>query len=199
MAAQIRKLASADYVRTPWKNGLGETLEIARADRPGGAGGFDFDWRISVAPVTANGPFSTFPGIERTITVVDGHGMDLTFDTGERHLLRPFEPFTYDGGRQISGRLVDGPVGDLNVMTRRGRWASTFAIAETDALAKTGPTPGCLAILHVLSGQWRSGAKEAGLQLEPAETLVLALGAEVALHAIGPGKLAVIHLLPEAG
>ena len=54
----------------PWKNGLGETLEVARS--PDGHSLDAFDWRVSVAPVIAGGAFSVFPGIERTIAVIEG-------------------------------------------------------------------------------------------------------------------------------
>jgi environmental stress-induced protein Ves len=46
----------------PWKNGGGETTEIAVF--PDGAGLSDFDWRVSMARVDGDGPFSSFPGIE---------------------------------------------------------------------------------------------------------------------------------------
>ena len=78
----------------PWKNGQGETVEIARS--PDGEGLDDFDWRVSVAPVVADGAFSMFPGIERTIAVIEGSGMALDV-AGLSVALRPGVPFTYDG------------------------------------------------------------------------------------------------------
>ena len=50
-----------------WKNGGGSTTEIAVF--PPDAGFDDFDWRVSLATVAADGPFSAFPGIERTLAM----------------------------------------------------------------------------------------------------------------------------------
>ena len=52
--------------------GGGSTTEIAVA--PPGAGFDDFDWRVSLATITQDGPFSAFPGIDRTLALVDGDG-----------------------------------------------------------------------------------------------------------------------------
>lgn len=192
----LRKLTGADFLRTPWKNGLGETVEILRASRPGGEGGFDFDWRISVAPVNADGPFSTFPGIVRTITVVEGQGMQLAFDDGERHTLLPFEPFSYDGGRQINGRLIDGAVRDFNVMVRRGRWNAEFALPQSGIEVSTRQDRPDLAVVYVLSGQWRAEGSHHAHALSPGEALVLDGGEAVELRQMARGRLALARIFP---
>ena len=69
----------------PWKNGGGSTTEIAIA--PLGAGFDDFDWRISLATITASGPFSSFPGIDRSLMLVDGDSVQLTLDGTRKVLL----------------------------------------------------------------------------------------------------------------
>ena len=52
----------------PWKNGGGETLELAIA--PAGAGLEDFAWRISSARVGAAGPFSACAGVDRSLALL---------------------------------------------------------------------------------------------------------------------------------
>lgn len=139
----------------PWKNGLGETVEIARA--PVGDGLDDFDWRVSVAPVVADGAFSVFPGIDRTIAVIEGAGMSLDVE-GRRVALKPGLPFTYDGGLAVHGRLVGGPVRDINVMVRRGRCSSEMILASGPiALAAAGAT----IVVYVLEGAWQARAGDA--------------------------------------
>ena len=59
----------------PWKNGGGTTAEIAAF--PDGAGFNAFDWRISLAEVASDGPFSAFPGIDRTLMLVEGARLAL--------------------------------------------------------------------------------------------------------------------------
>ena len=55
----------AGLVAAPWKNGGGCTTEIAIA--PPGASLDAFEWRISLATIAASGPFSAFPGVDRTL------------------------------------------------------------------------------------------------------------------------------------
>lgn len=59
-------------VAAPWANGGGITREIAALR---GAGGIL--WRISLADVDAEGPFSVFAGLRRILTVIEGAGMVL--------------------------------------------------------------------------------------------------------------------------
>lgn len=56
----LTRLLAANHRRMPWKNGRGETTEIAVW--PEGAGLQDFGWRLSMAGVSEHGAFSAFPG-----------------------------------------------------------------------------------------------------------------------------------------
>ena len=108
------------YRRMPWRNGQGLTEEILAM--PEAAGIDSFDWRLSIAHVGADGPFSLFPGIERTIAFLDGAGLVLDLPEGRSVRLEAGgEPFAFPGEWEISGRNVAGPTVDLNIMTRRGR------------------------------------------------------------------------------
>jgi uncharacterized protein len=51
----MRVLTPSDYKRMPWKNGGGETTEIAVF--PPGASLDAIAWRLSMASVAADGPF----------------------------------------------------------------------------------------------------------------------------------------------
>ena len=68
----MRLVRRADLTPRPWKNGGGVTREIAA--HPPEAGLDGFDWRLSMADVASDGPFSAFPGIDRTLTVIEGAG-----------------------------------------------------------------------------------------------------------------------------
>ncbi len=107
----------ADAARPmPWRNGGGTTTELAIDPADGGLGE-SFDWRVSIAEVRSSGPFSSFPGLRRLIALVEGEGMTLRFDDGERHKLdEVMVPFGFDGGRALSGELVAGPVRDFNLI-----------------------------------------------------------------------------------
>jgi environmental stress-induced protein Ves len=114
----MRIIRSDDYRRMPWKNGGGETAEIAVG--PAGASLDALDWRVSMARVAASGPFSRFPGIDRTLAVLEGAGIRLSLAGREAVPLGPdTPPFGFSGDDPAEAELIDGPIEDLNVMTRR--------------------------------------------------------------------------------
>ena len=116
-----RIIRAADCRRMPWKNGGGETIEMAVA--PAASSLDDFDWRISMARVAGDGPFSMFPGIDRTLAVLDGNGIRLSVRGRAGVELSPASaPFSFAADVDVEAALLDGPITDLNVMTRRGRF-----------------------------------------------------------------------------
>lgn len=116
----------------PWKNGGGETTEIAVS--PAGAGMESFDWRVSMARVASDGPFSLFRGIDRSLTVLDGDGLVLRVEGQGEICLTPMSPpFEFSGDAHTDSRLLGGPVHDLNVMTRRGAYAAKVERSEGPA------------------------------------------------------------------
>lgn len=116
------KIVRANECRpTPWKNGGGATMEIA-VEPPGAA--FDnFDWRVSMARVASDGPFSEFAGIDRTLAVVSGSGMALMIGNAAAVVVdRNSGPIRFAGDTSTSAKLLAGEIIDLNVMTQRGRF-----------------------------------------------------------------------------
>jgi environmental stress-induced protein Ves len=118
----VRIIRAKDCKTTPWKNGAGSTTEIAVA--PAGASLMTFDWRISMARVASDGPFSDFPGIDRTLAVVKGSGLVLTIGSDAPVTLSSAtEPVSFPADKPTSARVVAGEITDLNVMTRRKRFS----------------------------------------------------------------------------
>lgn len=102
----------------PWKNGLGITEEVMAFPPASDIG--TFGWRLSIAHVGADGPFSVFAGIDRTIALLDGDGLCLDFPEGRTVELTPqSEPLAFSGDLEISSRNKSGKTIDLNIMTRR--------------------------------------------------------------------------------
>lgn len=124
------------YSSVPWKNGGGVAREVASGAMRVSLASVEpvdgFDWRVSVADVGTQGPFSSFPGVDRVITLVEGEGMVLTVD-GTRQPVAPLAPFSFSGDAATGCELTAGAVRDLNVMTRRGR-----ATAHVQILPVTG-------------------------------------------------------------
>lgn len=139
-----------------WRNGAGLTRELA-VQPPDTA---DFDWRLSVAEVERDAPFSAFPGIDRCIVLLRGAGMRLQSTDGrlDERLDRPHQPFHFSGDVALSATLVDGPCRDFNVMVRRGRWR-----ADVRALHGAVRTePAAAGLLLASLGRWSDGARGLG-------------------------------------
>jgi uncharacterized protein len=137
MAARI--LRSVDYVARPWKNGGGTTRDIAVS--PSGASLDTFDWRLSLAQVDRDGPFSRFDNVDRTLVLLSGA---MTLHERDRRIdLVRNEPFAFEGERLIEA-TVAGSTLDFNVMTRRGRASHTARCEsfskQADVETRTGST-----------------------------------------------------------
>lgn len=135
---------------TPWKNGAGVTREIVC--QPAGAGTDDFHWRVSIAHIASDGPFSRFDGVDRIITLLEGAGVRLhsTDDALDHPLLTPLVPFAFAGEAPVQGLLVDGDCHDFNVMSRRAVCRASVTVCR-DGSASTPSPSGLLLAVH---GHW---------------------------------------------
>jgi environmental stress-induced protein Ves len=111
MSAHPDVVRSADVAPQPWADGGGTTRELLQAA--------DGSWRVSLADVDAEGPFSSFAGRHRLLTVVDGPVLRLVVD-GDESLVEPRRPFAFDGGAEVSASVPEGPVRVLNVIADPG-------------------------------------------------------------------------------
>lgn len=116
-SADMRLLPADARAGAPWRNGGGVTYEVAAG--PEGAGFDDFGWRISIARIERDGPFSAFPGIDRTQMVLEGGPVILSGTDWEVGLHEGSASLAFDGERPIDARVAT-PATVLNVMTRRG-------------------------------------------------------------------------------
>jgi uncharacterized protein len=136
----MRIIRAAEYRRMRWKNGGGETIEIAVS--PPDSSLDDFHWRVSMAHVASAGPFSNFPGIDRSLAVIAGDGIELRLGgRGEVKLTRDVPPYAFPGDLPVEASLLGGPIDDLNVMSRRGRYRhllSRMRVAGTTMLPRHG-------------------------------------------------------------
>ena len=105
-----------------------------------------------MASVASDGPFSFFPGVDRQLLILEGGGLELTFQDGRQLVLERLGlPLSFAGEEPIASRLLDGPVLDFNVMTRRGQWAAQVDVLGGSATAGQSPAGVCM----VLSGEWK--------------------------------------------
>lgn len=109
-------LTTNDYKIMPWANGLGKTIEIIRQDDDNGK----LLWRLSMATVTEDGPFSIFTDVDRNLTVLSGDGFDLIEDqSGFRHSAALLTPIAFAGDVPVTATNVATTCQDFNVMTKR--------------------------------------------------------------------------------
>jgi environmental stress-induced protein Ves len=189
-------LSPADYRRMPWKNGGGHTTEIATF--PAGSDLASFVWRVSIAEVLQDGPFSPFPGVERTLVLLAGGGMRLMGEGAPIELRTAFEPMVFSGDATLQCRLLAGPVRDFNLMVRRGTASGNIIVCRDGggpiAAADTyvchaaagaaecivdGHPPIALAPSHTLVVTSRTGAAAPALRVHPVAADSVALVAAI--------------------
>lgn len=127
--AELRTLDPGQYVRTPWKNGGGVTVDIA----------FEGDaWRFSRTPITAPGSFSDYAGFDRLQVLVIGSGLVLDTPEGEIDLRTPFKPVRFAGETRIVSRLEAGPVEVVNLLGDRSRVGLDLAVLAAGESRRLG-------------------------------------------------------------
>ncbi|MGW6393438.1 HutD/Ves family protein [Streptomyces sp. NPDC055103] len=133
-----------------WRNDGGATRQIA--SRP--VGGEEFGWRASIADIDRDGPFSAFPGVDRTLTLLSGDGVRLTCPgVFDRLLAHVGEPFAFSGDLALAAELPGGACRVLNIMVRRGH--STARVERVTGPVE--PAAGHAGVLYVLGGRWQAG------------------------------------------
>ena len=139
-----------------WKNGLGQTREIAIQPSLDGGG---FLWRVSIAEVNTSAPFSAFPGVDRVIALLAGAGFSMTLD-------------------DVHVQLADGPTRDFNLMVRRSLAHGELQVWQAPATRAIDPTSVLVYCAHG-SIDTSDGALHAGDAWRPAAPHAR----EITLHA----------------
>lgn len=106
----------------PWKNGKGETREIALdAHQP-------FRWRLSTATVEESAEFSPFPGYDRKLVFLHGTQADFEID-GTQRKLTPWEVVGFAGEASVRAQ-VQNTSEDLNLFSLRESARAGLHIAQ---------------------------------------------------------------------
>ena len=184
-------IPSNEYRRERWKNGLGWTREILRSPDSGD----DWDWRLSIAEVDKDGPFSAFPGVDRELVLLAGEGMRLCFEDGERvELLPPHDRIRFAGERALQAELIAGPTQDFNLMWKRDR-------VEVSLLHRplVGPMlffaeAGVHWVVHVMSGRAQFKDRLPIHVLEQGDTAVIDASGSGRMLIEGGGELLLVRI-----
>lgn len=173
---------SADHRIVPWANGLGVTADVFLWPPDAAV----WIWRLSIADVTDDVPFSSMLGIDRHIAVVQGVGMSLTIDGAPPvRMDRNAPPLSFDGESITTCRLLDGPIADLNLMVRRGSHVGSLRLLPLASGHTLTTIPNDVAVV-LLDGAVRVAHED----LRPFDAVRLA-GEATAFEAISPSVCAV--------
>lgn len=160
----------------PWKNGGGvtRTLSVDAAQQPP-------RWRVSVADIDRDGPYSRFPGYDRVSVVLTGGGVELVAEgadvadvaDAERITLAPGVATAFAGDAGFQSRLLNGPVRVLNLFVLRGAAVASVlcvgggqSAVQAGGLAQDGATTHTLRIVVAAqAGRLNQAAADAGVAL----------------------------------
>ena len=115
----------------PWANGRGTSYEIASDRNESG----EWAWRLAMAPVNEDGPFSRIECVNRSLAVVDGAGMQLSVDRKKLQCL-PMQVVRFRGDAITEATLLDGPIMDINLMVRRKEADGEMVIVSDTGLLR---------------------------------------------------------------
>ena len=192
-SSSTRRILTSDIEATPWKNGGGVTREIATGSPPDSTAGWG--WRVSLAEVAQDGPFSIFPETDRVIAVIDGAGMDLVSPDGATVALEPFQAVRLSGDDPLFGRLRHGPVRDLNVMVLRKHFAGDMDLRQGPCSATSDIGREDCLLIHTVAGRCTVRVDDgAPHDLAPGEVLVHEGEGRIACQLAGASRAAIIRI-----
>ncbi|WP_446666421.1 HutD/Ves family protein [Flexivirga sp. B27] len=172
MTVTVTRFAEATTM--PWLGGGGITHELARHPADG-----DFGWRLSVAEVEQDGPFSRIDGVDRVIVLCSKGRM--TLHSPDAVELQRFSPYSFEGETEVACTVSDGPTRDFNVMTRRGAYAAHVAtVVGGTAMAEV--LPGAEVFVFCMDGTVSCGVELGPFdlsQLDTAATVDATAGAAI--------------------
>lgn len=192
-----RVIPAYEYRRERWRNGAGWTREIHA--EPGTAGS-DWHWRLSIAEIEQDAAFSTFPGVDRELVLLSGNGLQLDMDGRPSITLSPpHGRCRFAGERAVTGRLIDGPTHDFNLMWRRDAFSAQLWHRPLVGPMVIFVDPGSTWAVHLLAGAAGFAADSALPPLAMGDTALLRAHGMRTRHALeGGGEALLIRLDPVA-
>jgi environmental stress-induced protein Ves len=182
----MKLLDSSDFRVMPWKNGGGTTTELfVAASAPD-----RFDWRVSIATVASDGPFSRFAGYDRHILCIEGEGFDLRGGPdGEIAVLPDLVPRRFSGDWEVFGCLRSGTCRDCNLVARRHLYYSSLECHRFSGAFRSSD-PLAWRLVYMLDGcvdsSGTSLSKGSALLLGPGEAADLIGQACVIVASVAP-------------
>jgi environmental stress-induced protein Ves len=198
----LKLLRVHDYRRTRWKNDGGWTTEIA-SDGPTASevspATSDFRWRVSIADIERDGPFSSFPGVDRDLLLLSGKGIELDINDAAPHRLdQRFQRVHFAGEDRVDCHLLGGPTQDFNVMVRRDALSAEVVARPLNGTMLVFADPGCEWLIHVFAGHATARSSTQQIEANLGETLFIdgALAERERVVIEGGGELVLVKFVP---
>jgi uncharacterized protein len=171
-AGSPQVISLADVSPQTWRNGGGETRELLVCNVENSAKNSVENWRyrISVAEISANGPFSHFDSVQRHFCVLSGEGVNLQINEANHRLTKSSDALSFSGSATVDCTLIDGPTSDLNLMVRTSdvQQPTSGMVAVVPAVPWEPPNASSAGIFTQEAGvcQWRFGQQLFSLAIE---------------------------------
>ena len=167
--SRLSLLRASDYQRVRWKNDGGWTTEIAREPADATQA---FRWRVSIADIESDGPFSNFPGVDRDLLLLAGNGIELDIDGAPPlRLTERFRRAHFAGESNVDCRLLAGPTRDFNVMVRRDAVRAEVVARPLVGSMVIFAESGVEWLVHVFAGEARARTAEEEIALPAGSSL----------------------------
>jgi environmental stress-induced protein Ves len=170
-----------------WKNGGGETTQLAIYPEKSKFEDEEFYWRVSRAKIQKSGPFSEFKRFYRGLIQLSGDPVRLG---GQR--LKLFEPFLFSGEKAIHCELSGTEATDINVLVNRA-WGefklSSYQLEKGKKLSRYAD----FVCYYCHEGEMDANGTKIG------SGELIALERETAIHALTDLTVVVIELRTSGG
>ena len=195
---RLTLLHANDYTRVRWKNDGGWTTEIAREPADSAS---DFLWRVSIADIESDGPFSSFPGVARELMLLAGSGIELDIDDAPPlRLSERFQRVRFDGESRVECRLLSGPTRDFNVMTQRDVVRAEVMGRPLVGSMVLFPEAGVVWLAHLVSGTAEARTDGDAATIEIGDTLRIDFASRDHGRVVieGGGEIVLVKVMPSA-
>lgn len=159
----IKILKPTDYILKPWKNGLGQTSEIAIQPLEANFHKDIFDWRLSHSHIQNNCNFSLFPGYEVSVLLLDspdkpGNVSLYHHDQEQPAPIKPLIPYNFAGEIPTHCKIGGIPTNVLMFMSNKKKTKVSVSVETVCRYTESGhecsePDGTCINSLKSASAQ----------------------------------------------
>ena len=183
-------IPAASLVAGRWRNGMGESRDIAAGRGPDGRP----SWQVSLAELERDTPFSDYPGWDRIFTPVAGDPPpSLSFNGGPFQPCPLLVPHRFAGDWQTLAR-IPAPGRAFNVLLDRARHSARVAVLHLAASDPVSVPDATEFVLHCLDAAVAFGGQAVG----PGDSLA-GRGPALWGTATAPGTALLVEIRSAAG